>query len=76
MRHATDPDHVIAVTTIVSRQRSLRGAALIGTFWGIGHTFTMLMVGGAIVLLGWAVPARMGLWMEFAVALMLVLLER
>lgn len=74
MRHATDPDHVIAVTTIVSRQRSLRGAALIGTFWGIGHTLTMLLVGGAIVLLGWAVPPRMGLWMEFAVALMLVLL--
>ena len=74
MRHATDPDHVIAVTTIVSRQRSLRGAALIGTFWGIGHTCTMLLVGGAIVLLGWAVPPRMGLWMEFAVALMLVLL--
>lgn len=74
MRHATDPDHVIAVTTIVSRQRSLRGAALIGTFWGIGHTFTMLVVGGAIVLLGWVVPPRMGLWMEFAVALMLVLL--
>ncbi len=74
MRHATDPDHVIAVTTIVSRQRSLRGAALIGTFWGIGHTLTMLVVGGAIVLLGWVVPPRMGLWMEFAVALMLVLL--
>jgi hypothetical protein len=74
MRHATDPDHVIAVTTIVSRQRSLKGAALIGTFWGIGHTLTMLLVGGAIVLLGWVVPPRMGLWMEFAVALMLVLL--
>jgi len=74
MRHATDPDHVIAVTTIVSRQRSLKGAALIGTFWGIGHTLTMLVVGGAIVLLGWVVPPRMGLWMEFAVALMLVLL--
>lgn len=74
MRHATDPDHVIAVTTIVSRHRTLREAALIGTLWGIGHTITMLFVGGAIVLLGWAVPARLGLWMEFAVALMLVLL--
>jgi high-affinity nickel permease len=74
MRHATDPDHVVAVTTIVSRQRSLRAAALIGTLWGIGHTITMLLVGGAIVLLGWAMPARLGLWMEFAVALMLVLL--
>jgi high-affinity nickel-transport protein len=74
MRHATDPDHVIAVTTIVSRHRNLKDAALIGTLWGVGHTITMLCVGGAIVLLGWAVPARLGLWMEFAVALMLVLL--
>jgi len=38
MRHATDPDHVVAVTTIVSRQSKLSRAALTGLFWGIGHT--------------------------------------
>src|SRR6266478_6247459 len=41
MRHATDPDHVIAVTTIVSRQRSIRHAALIGVLCGLGHTVTI-----------------------------------
>jgi high-affinity nickel permease len=46
MRHATDPDHVIAVT-IVSRQRSIRHAALIGALWGLGHTITILVVGSA-----------------------------
>ena len=74
MRHATDPDHVIAVTTIVARHRSIRHAALIGGLWGVGHTLTILAVGGAIILLGWVIPARVGLSMEFSVGLMLILL--
>src|SRR5215813_7147078 len=74
MRHATDPDHVIAVTTIVSRQRSVRGAAWTGVLWGIGHTLTILAVGGAIILFGLVIPPHVGLGMEFSVAIMLVLL--
>jgi cytochrome c biogenesis protein CcdA len=74
MRHATDPDLVVAVTTIVSRERSVRAASLIGALWGIGHTFTIMLVGGAIILFGIVFPARVGLTMEFSVALMLVLL--
>lgn len=74
MRHATDADHVIAIATIVSRQRSLRGSALIGAAWGVGHTLTILVVGSAIILFGIVIPARMGLAMELAVGVMLVLL--
>jgi hypothetical protein len=74
MRHATDPDHVIAVTTIVARHRSIKHAALIGGLWGVGHTLTILAVGGAIILLGWVIPTRVGLSMEFSVGLMLILL--
>jgi high-affinity nickel-transport protein len=74
MRHATDSDHVVAVTTIVSREKSVRAASLVGALWGIGHTFTILLVGGAIILFGVVFPARVGLTMEFSVALMLVLL--
>lgn len=74
MRHATDADHVIAVATIVSREASVRGAALIGATWGIGHTLTILAVGGAIIVLDLAIPPRIGLLMEFAVALMLIVL--
>src|SRR6202162_5963696 len=74
MRHATDPDHVIAVTTIVSRQRSVRHAALIGALWGLGHTITILVVGSAIILFGLVIPPRVGLSMEFSVGLMLILL--
>jgi high-affinity nickel-transport protein len=74
MRHATDPDHVIAVTTIVSRHRTARGAALIGVVWGIGHTLTMLVVGGSIILFSLVIPPRLGLSMELAVGVMLVVL--
>jgi len=74
MRHATDPDHVIAVSTIVSRHRSVTHAAAVGVLWGIGHTITILIVGGGIVIFGWVIPARIGLSMEFSVGLMLILL--
>jgi high-affinity nickel permease len=74
MRHATDPDHVIAVTTIVSRYKKIGHAAMIGVFWGLGHTLTILIVGSGIILFGWVIPARIGLSMEFSVGLMLILL--
>src|SRR5450755_416819 len=73
-RHATDPDHVIAVTTIVSRQRSIRHAGLIGILWGIGHTITIFFVGAAIILFNLVIPTRIGLSMELAVGLMLIFL--
>ena len=43
MLHATDADHVIAVSTIVSRQRNLKSAASIGAMWGVGHTVTVFV---------------------------------
>src|SRR3981081_3817336 len=73
MRHASDPAHVIGVTTIVSRQRSIRQAALIGILWGLGHTITILVVGSAIILFGLVIPPRVGLTMELSVGLMLIL---
>ncbi len=72
MRHATDADHVVAVTTIVSRERNVLRASLVGVLWGIGHTLTIFLVGGAIILLRVVIPPRLGLAMEFAVALMLI----
>jgi uncharacterized membrane protein (DUF441 family) len=74
MRHATDPDHVVAVATIVSRQRSLKHAWLIGLFWGVGHTLTIFLVGAAIILFSLVIPPRVGLTMELSVGLMLIIL--
>jgi cytochrome c biogenesis protein CcdA len=74
MRHATDADHVVAIATIVSRERSVAGSALIGAAWGVGHTITVMTVGVAIIVFGIVIPPRLGLSMEFAVGIMLVLL--
>jgi hypothetical protein len=74
MRHATDPDHVIAVATIVSRQRNLTRAAMIGAFWGLGHTVTIFVVGAGIILFNLVIPVRVGLGMELSVGIMLVVL--
>src|SRR4051812_1661585 len=74
IRHATDPDHVVAVTTIVSRERRVGRAGGIGMMWGLGHTTTILLVGGAILLFDVVISPRIGLAMELSVALMLVVL--
>ena len=74
MRHATDPDHVVAVTTIVARERQISKSAWIGVFWGIGHTITIFVVGVAIILFDIVIPPRVGLSMELAVGFMLILL--
>jgi nickel/cobalt exporter len=74
MRHSTDADHVVAVSTIVSKQRSIRNAAFIGSVWGLGHTITIFIVGSLIILFGVEIPPRLGLSMEFSVAVMLILL--
>jgi sulfite exporter TauE/SafE len=74
LRHATDPDHVVAVTTIVARQRTMTGAAAIGAAWGVGHTLTMLVVGGGIIVFGWVIPTRIGLSTELSVGVMLIVL--
>jgi len=74
MRHATDADHVVAIATIVSRERSVAGSALIGATWGVGHTVTVMLVGAAIIVFGVVIPPRLGLSMEFAVGIMLVVL--
>src|ERR1044071_3801152 len=74
LRHATDVDHVAAVTATASRERTLRGALGLGALWGIGHTATGLVVGGAIVAFGLVIPPKLGECFELGVAAMLVTL--
>ena len=74
MLHAADADHVIAVATIVGRERSIGGAARVGLMWGAGHTFTVFVVGSAIIVFSLVIPPRLELAMEFCVALMLIVL--
>ena len=74
MRHATDADHILAVTTIASRERTVWHAALIGAAWGVGHTLTVMIVGSLIVGFGLVISPRLGLSLELCVGLMLVFL--
>ena len=74
MRHATDADHVIAVTTILNRSRRFAHLTLIGALWGLGHTVTVVVVGVAIIAFNVVIPPPVGLAMEFAVAIMLIAL--
>jgi high-affinity nickel permease len=72
LRHAADPDHVVAVGAIGARTRRLWPAMQLGIVWGLGHTLTLFIVGTAIIVFDWVVPPRLGLGMEFAVALALI----
>jgi cytochrome c biogenesis protein CcdA len=72
LRHAADPDHVVAVTTIAARTRRVGHAARLAMVWGLGHTMTLFTVGAGIILFNWIVPPRVGLALEFCVALALV----
>ena len=74
IRHAIDPDHVVAVGTMATRSFSFRRSAGLGALWGVGHTMTVMVVGGTIVLLRTALSPRVALAMEFAVAVMLIVL--
>ncbi|HEX3036308.1 MAG TPA: urease accessory protein UreH [Thermodesulfobacteriota bacterium] len=74
LKHALDADHIVAVSTIVSEHKSVSKSSLIGTFWGLGHTASLLIVGLIVILLRLAIPSKFALLMEFGVAVMLVLL--
>lgn len=74
LKHALEADHVVAVTAIVSEHASLSRAALIGALWGVGHTFSLLLAGVALIFLRVAIPAPVAAVLEFAVALMIIVL--
>lgn len=74
LKHALDADHLVAVSTIVSEQRSILKSAMVGALWGVGHTFSLMVVGVCVLFLRLSIPARVALSMEFSVALMLILL--
>jgi hypothetical protein len=74
MRHALEPDHLAAVSTLVTGERSSVKAALLGACWGLGHTFSLIIVGTILVVLRAEMPARVADGFEFGVALMLIIL--
>ena len=75
MRHALEPDHLAAVSTLASAEHGgMRAGLRLGVFWGLGHSLSLLVVGGTLALLGAQMPTRLGLFFELAVAVMIVAL--
>lgn len=72
LKHATEVDHVVAVSTIVSEHRNVLRSALVGGLWGIGHTVSLVIVGAIVLALRIAIPENVGNWLEFGVALMII----
>ncbi|WP_312094101.1 urease accessory protein UreH [Niallia sp.] len=73
-KHALEPDHVIAVSTIASRSKNLWNSSLSGVFWGIGHTFTLLIFGLIVIVLKQEIPDPVAMSLEFIVGIVLVYL--
>lgn len=74
IKHAIEPDHIIAVSTIVSRTKKLWTSSLLGIFWGIGHTITLFIVGMFFIFMKKDIPHEWAMSLEFAVGIMLVYL--
>jgi hypothetical protein len=74
MRHALEPDHLAAVSTLITRERNSLKAALLGVCWGLGHTAGLIVVGAVLVVLRSELPDRIALFFELLVAIMLVVL--
>lgn len=72
LKHSLDPDHVVAVSTIVSQYRNPLRSFWVGVSWGLGHTTTLLIIGVTIIALRLTIPDRMALLLEFFVGVMLV----
>lgn len=74
LKHATESDHLAAVSTILSERKSFWSASVAGGLWGIGHTISLFVAGAAVIYFQFEISERLAGGFEFGVALMLVLL--
>lgn len=74
LRHALEPDHLAAVSTIVSDRKSVWSSSLVGGLWGIGHTLALLIAGIAVVAFQFEISGRLANILELAVGVMLLAL--
>lgn len=72
LKHALDADHLVAVSAIVSERKGFLSASVVGVLWGLGHTVALLAVGFLVLALRVQIPESIAVWMEFAVAVMIV----
>ena len=74
LKHAVEADHLAAVSTIVAERRNLLGSAMIGGFWGVGHTLSLLIIGALVIFLKLRISEAVEANLEAIVGVMLILL--
>ncbi len=74
LRHALDADHLAAVSTVLAERPSMRASGLVGFWWGVGHTLTLMLVGAVVLVSGVHIPEPFALLAESGVGLLLVVL--
>ncbi len=74
IKHALDADHIAAISTMISKDRTIKEASLLGMFWGLGHTIALLAIGLVILLLKISIPEKLALSFELIVGIMLLIL--
>ncbi|MBA3632771.1 MAG: sulfite exporter TauE/SafE family protein [Acidobacteria bacterium] len=74
LKHATEADHLAAVSTIVSERKSLWSSAFVGGLWGLGHTISLFIAGIFVLLLNFQISEKTEQVLEFGVGIMLVFL--
>jgi high-affinity nickel permease len=74
MKHATDADHVVALTTIVSKKPKFNQAAMVGIIWGLGHTIAIVIMGFIIIYMKVKIPPNLEASFEVGVGIMIILL--
>jgi ABC-type nickel/cobalt efflux system permease component RcnA len=72
IKHAIEPDHIIAVSTIASESKNLKRSVFAGVYWGIGHTATLFIVGMFLIVAKNTITDTVALSLEFIVGIMLV----
>src|SRR6187200_2141316 len=72
LKHATEVDHVVAISTIVSRHKNVFRSAFVGALWGAGHTLSLMAIAVIVLWFRVAIPERVSGWLEFGVALMII----
>jgi hypothetical protein len=72
LRHAFEPDHVVAISTMISDQRTARARVGYAAAWGIGHAAMLVLVGGLLILFRTELPPRLDAAFELAVSMMLM----
>lgn len=74
LRHATDVDHLVVVTTLVQRERQVRAAVATALAWAFGHATTFLLISGAVLAFGLRPPAAFDRAIDLTIGLVLIAL--